>query len=128
MKILYAIILAFAIVGCSKDDEADAAKLLGVTVSQQDRVEANEIFTTRCVVCHGASGSGDGLASKGLSPPPRNFHDSSWQSSVSNEYLTKIIRFGGASVGKSAAMPSNPDLNEKGAVVAALVGRIRSFK
>ncbi len=115
------------IVGCGKDDEGEAAKLLGVQVTPKDRSEANEIFATRCTPCHGAMGMGDGSASATLSPKPRNFHDGTWQTSVSNEHLTKIIRFGGTSVGKSAAMPANPDLNEKGAVVAALTGRVRGF-
>lgn len=115
------------VAGCGKDDEGEAAKLLGVQVTSKDRTEANEIFATRCTPCHGAMGMGDGSASSTLSPKPRNFHDGTWQTSVSNEHITKIIRFGGTAVGKSAAMPANPDLNDKGAVVAALTGRVRGF-
>jgi hypothetical protein len=122
--------LALAAVGaCSKDDEeAQAAKVLNVAqVTQQDRAEAQQIFANRCTPCHGPSGGGDGPASASLSPHPRNFHDATWQKSVDTEHITKIIRFGGAAVGKSPAMPANPDLNEKGAVVAALTARVRSF-
>lgn len=116
-------------VACGKkNDEAEAAQLLGVNVvTEKDRVEAREIFANRCTTCHGPTGSGDGPASAGLAPKPRNFHDGAWQSNVSNEHITKISRYGGASVGKSAAMPANPNLTEKGAVVAALTGQIRSF-
>ena len=118
-----------ALAGCSKsnDDEAEAARVLGVSVTQADRDEAQQIFASRCTPCHGPSGGGDGPASASLTPRPRNFHDTAWQKSVDNEHLTKIIRFGGAAVGKSPAMPANPDLTEKGAVVAALAGRVRSF-
>ncbi len=118
---------ALVIAACGKNDEADAAKILGVTVTANDRVEASQIFATRCTPCHGAMGTGDGPTSKGLTPQPRNFQDRSWQKSVDNEHITKIIRFGGLAVGKSPAMPPNPDLNEKGAVVAALTGRVRGF-
>jgi mono/diheme cytochrome c family protein len=113
--------------GCKKSDESEAAQILGVTVTEQDRIEAREIFSTRCTTCHGPTGGGDGPASANLTPKPRNFHDKDWQASVTNEHLTRIIRMGGAAVGKSPAMPANPDLNEKGAVVAALVGQVRSF-
>jgi high-affinity iron transporter len=126
-RVAAAVACAFAIAACGKDDEADAAKILGVTVTPNDRVEASQIFVTRCTPCHGPMGTGDGPTSKGLTPPPRNFQDRSWQKSVDNEHITKIIRFGGAAVGKNPAMPSNPDLNEKGAVVAALTGRVRGF-
>ncbi|MCB9476716.1 MAG: c-type cytochrome [Deltaproteobacteria bacterium] len=63
--------------------------------------EAANIFDTRCMPCHGAKGAGDGPASKGLTPPPRNFQDSEWQKSVTDEHIEKIIKYGGAAVGKS---------------------------
>jgi hypothetical protein len=125
---LVGLVLSTALLSaCGKDNEAEAAKILNVQVTPMDRAEANEVFSTRCTPCHGPMGQGDGPASKSLTPPPRNFHDPSWQASVSTEHVTTIIRFGGAAVGKSPAMPANPDLNEKGGVVAALAGRVRSF-
>ena len=122
---LLAVVMGVA--ACKKDEESQAAQILGVVVTQPDRVEADSIFATRCQPCHGATGAGDGPASNGLSPKPRNFHDASWQASVTTEHVTKIIRYGGASVGKSAAMPANPDLVDKGGVVAALTGKVRGF-
>lgn len=123
---------ALALVGfsaCSKqeDDETQAAKLLNTSVTPEARTEAGEIFQNRCTPCHGPMGAGDGTASANLSPKPRNFQDKDWQKSVTNEHITKIVRYGGASVGKSPAMPANPDLNDKPAVVAALTGRVRGF-
>ena len=79
------------------------------------------------MTCHGASGGGDGPASAGLAPKPRNFQDAAWQKSVSDEYLAQIIQYGGAAVGKSAAMPPNPDLMSKPEVVAALAAHVRSL-
>lgn len=127
----FAALVAVSSVACSKkkSDEDEAATILGVSaVTEKDRSEAREIFVSRCTPCHGSSGAGDGPASANLSPKPRNFRDTAWQSAVSNEHITKIIRFGGAAVGRSAAMPANPDLAEKGAVVAALTGHIRTLK
>lgn len=90
--------------------------------------EATQIFATRCTPCHGATGAGDGAASKGLVPPPRNFGDAAWQASVTDEHIEKIIQFGGAAVGKAPTMPPNPDLTAKPAVVSALRAHIRSLK
>ena len=89
--------------------------------------EAQQIFSTRCVTCHGAEGAGDGAASAGLTPRPRNLQDSAWQSSVTDAHIERIIQYGGAAVGKSPAMPANPDLTSKPEVVSALRDHIRSL-
>ncbi len=91
------------------------------------RAEAEEIFATRCVTCHGPLGAGDGPASAGLTPHPRNFTDPAWQGSVTDEHIEKIIQYGGAAVGRSPAMPGNPDLASRPAVVAALRAHVRSL-
>lgn len=88
--------------------------------------KAEEIFTSRCVTCHGADGRGDGTGSAQLNPKPRNFHDAAWQKSVTDDHLMKIIKLGGAAVGKSAAMPSNPDITSS-QVLTALKDKVRSF-
>jgi mono/diheme cytochrome c family protein len=92
------------------------------------RAEAKEIFSTRCFTCHGVNGAGNGPASSGLTPPPRDFQDPIWQASVSDEHIRQIIQYGGAAVGKSPAMPPNPDLVAKPEVVEALRAHIRSLK
>jgi mono/diheme cytochrome c family protein len=84
---------------------------------------ARDLFARRCALCHGADGRGDGAASRGLTPRPRNYHDPAWQASVTDEYLARVITRGGAALGRSAAMPSNPDLPPE--LVAELVGLIR---
>ena len=60
-------------------------------------------------------------------PHPRNFHDKAWHQSVTDEHIEKIIQYGGSAVGKSPAMPANPDLTSKPDVVAALRKKIRGF-
>ena len=92
-----------------------------------DMEAAREIFSQRCVTCHGETGQGDGPASAGLETDPRNFTDPTWQDEVSNEHIEQIIVQGGAAVGRSAAMPNNPDLRERPEVVAGLRQLIRGF-
>ena len=94
-------------------------------VSAQE--QARQIFSTRCFVCHGPEGQGDGPGSKSLVPPPRNFQDAAWQASVSDQHIEQIIQYGGAAVGKSPTMPSNPDLMSKAEVVAALREHVRGL-
>jgi len=90
--------------------------------------EAAQIFTTRCVTCHGVKGAGDGPGSASLTPPPRNFQDPAWQAEVDDAHIANIIQFGGAAVGRSLTMPGNPDLTGKPDVVEALVVLIRNLK
>jgi hypothetical protein len=80
------------------------------------------------VPCHGARGAGDGIASGGLRPRPRNFRDPAWQASITDAQIEGIIRLGGAAVGKSAAMPANPDLDARPEVVRALRVFLRSMR
>jgi len=90
--------------------------------------EARQIFETRCAVCHGVGGAGDGPGSAGLDPKPRDFRDPGWQDSVTDDHITKIIKFGGAAVGKSPTMPGNPDLMARPQVVQGLVQHIRGLR
>jgi len=90
------------------------------------KAQAKQIFMQRCVPCHGATGQGDGPASATLNPKPRKYADPEWQASVTDDYIEKIIKFGGAAVGKSPAMPNNPDLSDP-AVISALKDIVRGF-
>jgi mono/diheme cytochrome c family protein len=90
--------------------------------------EATQVFSTRCTPCHGERGAGDGPASSGLTPRPRDFRDSAWQASVDDQHIQQIIQYGGAAVGRSPAMPPNPDLQAKPEVVTALCDHIRSLR
>lgn len=118
--------------GCSRTPsggEPAPAAAPGATaaVSPAAQKAADELFANRCTPCHGVAGRGDGAASASLTPRPRNFHDPAWQKSVPDEYIEKIIQYGGSAVGKSAAMPANPDLGDKPDVVAALRKKLRAF-
>ena len=92
------------------------------------KAEAEKIFQQRCVTCHGEKGQGNGPGSAALTPKPRNFLDPTWQRMTKDEHIEKIIVGGGAAVGKSPAMPGNPDLASKPEVVKALRAHIRQLK
>ncbi len=96
-------------------------------VTADARQEAQQIFSTRCAVCHGAEGRGDGPGGTALVPKPRNYHDTAWQDSVTDQEIETAIVYGGTAVGRSPAMVGNPDLGSKPAVVAALREIIRNF-
>lgn len=93
-----------------------------------DAKAAVEIFNNRCVPCHGPQGGGDGPASAGLTPKPANFTSPEWQAKVTDTHIETIIQYGGSAVGKSPAMPPNPDLVEKQGIVKALRAHLRSLK
>ena len=135
--------LAIGVVGCTSKEEAPAAPKAAEpepaaepaepaaapepTPTSDPIAEAASIYSTRCTVCHGAGGKGDGAGSAALQPKPRDFTSAEWQASVTDEHITKIIKYGGAEVGMAAIMPANPDLIEKPEVVAALVKTVRGF-
>lgn len=78
------------------------------------------VFKTRCVVCHGASGHGDGIASKGLDPKPRNFHDKAYMATKTDAQLLATIHAG------KGAMPSwKSQLSED--EMKAVLAYVRTF-
>lgn len=99
----------------------------GGGIPEAAKQEAKMIYETRCTTCHGPRGAGDGPGSAALTPKPRNFQDKAWQGSISDAQIETIIKGGGMAVGKSPAMPPNPDLDAKPQVVAALREFIRSL-
>src|SRR5262249_3131702 len=113
--------------GCKPDESHAGAAAQAVVPTSPATAEADQIFSTRCVMCHGSTGAGDGPASASLYPKPRNFHDAAWQTSITDENIGKIVQSGGAAVGKSNLMPGNPDLEAKPQTVQALVKKIRGF-
>jgi mono/diheme cytochrome c family protein len=117
--------------GCSGGGDPRAASAATaaapVKISEAARQEAQQTFKSRCSVCHGEAGRGDGPAATGLTPSPRNHHDQAWQAQVTDDQIEKTIVYGGAAVGKSPAMVANPDLGSKPEVVAALREIVRAF-
>jgi len=97
------------------------------TVAATPKERAQQIYTTRCALCHGPDGRGNGPSSAMLQPRPRDYTDPAWQKAVDDDQIRRIIVKGGAAVGKSASMPESPDLVDKPDVVTELVKMIRVF-
>ena len=93
----------------------------------QARKEANDLFASLCVTCHGNQGKGDGPGAAACDPKPRAFGDPAWQASVTDEHIVKTIVYGGAAVGKSPQMPAQPQLKGKDDVLGQLVAIVRGF-
>lgn len=82
------------------------------------------VFKTYCSSCHGETGAGDGAAAAAITPKPANFADQKHAATVSDEYIYKMIKDGGAANGKSPFMVAwGPVLSDDGKLrdVAAYV-------
>jgi mono/diheme cytochrome c family protein len=129
--------LASATAGCSKNEAQRTAPtataaatpvVVPPSPAADPAADAKVLFKLKCVVCHGDHGAGDGPGAAAIVPKPRAFADPEWQASVNDDHIKKIIVEGGPAVGKSPAMPPNPDLKGKDDVVSALVKLVRDFK
>jgi cytochrome c oxidase cbb3-type subunit 3 len=70
-----------------------------------DAEQGKKLYGQYCVSCHGQSGKGDGPAAAALNPKPRDHTDKETMSKMSDDDLLKVIKNGGASIGKSPLMP-----------------------
>ncbi|MEZ5964585.1 MAG: hypothetical protein R3F56_12120 [Planctomycetota bacterium] len=104
-----------------------AADKPSAPISAAARAEARSAFDTICTSCHGNVGKGDGPAAAAMDPKPRSFGDKSWQDSVTDEHIIKVITLGGAAVGKSPVMVAQPQFKAKPEVLRGLVEIIRAF-
>lgn len=132
MRAIYGMVMVLALIGivttgCGGKAPSKGTAAAPITPGPEAIAEANEIYAGRCFTCHGMQGKGDGPGSAGLTPQPRDLTLESWQASVTDEHIEKIIKFGGSAVGKSPMMPPNPDLVAKPEVVAALRVHVREL-
>ncbi|HPG28146.1 MAG: cytochrome c [Spirochaetaceae bacterium] len=65
---------------------------------------ADELYAQNCASCHGPTGRGDGPLSAGLVPAPAKHADGNYMNPLTNDYLFRVVKEGGAAVGKSAMM------------------------
>jgi len=134
---LFGAVISVTSCGSSKQESVSQAPAIAekesdaqsgaVAITNEARIQAKDIFSSRCAVCHGPDGRGDGPGAANLNPKPRNFHDKVWQKAVTDEAIEKTILYGGSAVGKSPLMVPNPDLQSQPAVVAALREHVRQL-
>jgi cytochrome c len=90
---------AMAVLACgSARGEDDGFVISG------DPVKGEATYKLYCVLCHGATGLGDGPGAAALNPKPRNFQDKAEMSKISDKEIFTAIKSGGAAVGKSPLM------------------------
>lgn len=71
-----------------------------------DAAKGEAQYKTLCVACHGEKGDGAGPAGGALNPKPTNFTDAANAARLTDEWVYKMIKEGGAANGKSALMVS----------------------
>lgn len=91
-------------------------------------ISGEGLYQARCATCHGQTGVGDGPASRGLQPLPRNLRTAAWQDAISDDHLRTTILSGGASVGRSSRMPPQPDLARHPDALEKLVKHVRTLR
>ena len=92
---------------------------------QPDLSEGKKLFETRCFVCHGRDGKGNGPSATGLAEKTQDLTDPNWQKSDSDDLIRIVIKQGGVAIGKTGAMPPNPDLTQE--QIQSLVAFVRSL-
>ena len=135
-RALSALLLLHCAFACAKHSASDAPAASSQPVTAPEppppppdpAADARKLFSTKCIVCHGDHGAGDGPGAAALNPKPRAFSDPTWQASVTDEQIKKTIVEGGAAVGKSPAMSANPELADKPDELSALLKIVRDFK
>jgi len=71
---------------------------------ERDVAKGQASYQQLCASCHGPRGAGDGPAGQALQPKPAHHDDGAYMNALSNEHLFRVIKEGGAAVGKSPFM------------------------
>jgi mono/diheme cytochrome c family protein len=123
---LVLVVSASGFVSASRLARAGSREPSGLHVfDQASQTDGQKLFETRCFVCHGRDGKGDGPSASGLAEKPQDLTDANWQRTTSDDRIRSVIQGGGAAIGKSGAMPPNQDLNPD--QIQGLVAFVRSL-
>jgi mono/diheme cytochrome c family protein len=77
----------------------------GVAQAAGDAAKGKATFQQSCGGCHGPTGKADGPMGAALNPKPKDLSEKTYNASMKEDYLTKLIKEGGPAVGKSPLMP-----------------------
>src|SRR5215471_3565375 len=82
------LLAALAVIGCSQKKFSEPYPLAGgKKIDVKTLNDGHEAYMLYCYACHGEKGDGNGPASAGMRPPPRNF-------------TRGLFKFAGAEAGK----------------------------
>jgi mono/diheme cytochrome c family protein len=89
--------------------------LVGATTTgvAADKEAGKELYQQRCSPCHGPDGKANTPTAQALNPKPADHTDGSYMNKLSTEHIHKVIKEGGAAVGKSPIMPPQADLSDE---------------
>jgi high-affinity iron transporter len=91
-----------------------------------DATRGAPLYAANCASCHGEKGNADGPAGLALTPKPAKHSDAAYMKPLSDEHLFKVVKSGGASVGKSPLMaPFGGTLSDQ--QIADLVAFMRTL-
>lgn len=107
-------LLLFGFIGANMQQDRwlapDAAKSINNPVSLNDKSlsakKGKRIFKTRCMICHGATGVGNGAGGKALNPRPQNLTLPMVQKQSDGELFWKVTN------GRNAMIKWGPILSE----------------
>jgi len=80
-----------SIVGPGRSTGQGAPCLAAVVRLQQD---GKQLFAKHCVSCHGAEGRGDGVAGRGMKPPPPDIANADFLATIPDDSIATVIRDG----------------------------------
>ena len=110
-KTILSTALAAACMACGGNEKAaepaepaPAAEPKAAEPAPEAAFDAKTTFKTVCASCHGEAGKGDGPAAAALNPKPAAFGDASFWETRDRAHIMKVIKEGGAAVGKSPLM------------------------
>lgn len=115
------IILCIALVGILAACDSPEPKKYSELPEPLPESEGELLFLeSKCPVCHGYQGAGNGFLSAGLKPSPKDFSSAEVMSEISDPQLQAAIRNG-----KSSAMPAYAQFTD--GQLAKLTRYIRSL-
>ncbi|MBJ93553.1 MAG: cytochrome C [Rickettsiales bacterium] len=85
------------------------------------------LYKTYCVTCHGETGKGDGVAGAALNPKPADLSKEEFWKSRDDAAIKKVIKEGGAAVGKSPLMVAWGAVLDD-AKIEAVLKHLKTFK
>lgn len=140
-NVILALSLVATLVACGGGEQAKAPETPPAPVAEAPKpaepppaapaepvaFDAKATFGQVCGTCHGLEGKGDGVAAAGLNPKPAAFGDPEFWKTRDEAHIKKVIKEGGAAVGKSPMMaPYGAQFNDE--QIAALAAHVLSFK